>query len=437
MRCSRTSMPRRITRGKMPRSMNASLRMAILGIALQGCTAAPDLPPITSIDTTESYSTHGVVATGFPEATEAGVLVLEDGGNAIDAAVAAAFVSFSSAPGSCGLFGSTYVLIHLADGHDIAIDGSARVPLEFSTDELAELRAEDRLYGVKVAAAPGSLAALDHALARYGTRPLAEIIEPAIGLAERGLLVTSSKRAAINKYADTIREGENLRQLLLIDGDEVPEVGTVIRQTDLAQTMRRIATYGAEDFYRGGIAQVIDADMKRRGGYISRGDLGIYRAKEHRPLHGTYRGTEIISYPWPGAGGAVIEALNILEHYPSEWLRQSQTNQLQAYVEAFHISSRDHERFTNPSSISGRPPDTIYTSKVFAAERAELVEFENALSDEILGNETGFYTPPGGTTQISVADRFGNVVSLTQTMGRFFGARAMAPGVGIVYNSFL
>jgi gamma-glutamyltranspeptidase/glutathione hydrolase len=434
------SRPQRlVTIARAAMLTGAGLCAAALVIALEACTASPSpgLPPITSLETVEPDSPYGVVATGFAEATEAGVLVLENGGNAIDAAVAAAFVGFSAAPGSCGLFGTTYIVIHLADGRDIAIDGTARVPLRTAWDELATLQAEDRLYGVKTAAVPGSLAALDHALARYGTKSLAEILEPAIAVAEQGFQVTSSKRAAINKYVDTIREGEYLRQLLLADGQDVPDVGTTIRQSDLARTMRRIATHGADDFYRGSIAKLIDHDMRKRGGYITRGDLGIYRVTERRPLRGTYRDTEVIGFPWPGAGGAVIEALNVLEQYPPEFLREPSANQLQAFAEAFHIAIADHARFTSSSTVTGHPPDTMYTGKAFAAERTALISFDQALSEEALGQESNFYTPPGGTTQVSVADRFGNVVSLTQTMGRFFGARAMTPGLGVVYNSFL
>jgi gamma-glutamyltranspeptidase/glutathione hydrolase len=406
-------------------------------IALGACSTSQELSQITSLDTTAVHSPEGVVATGFSEATEAGIRVLENGGNAIDAAVAAAFVGFSSAPGSNGLFGTTYIVIHLADGRNIAIDGTSRVPLHIARDELAELQAEDRLHGIKVAAVPGSLAALDRALARYGTMALADVLQPAIAVAEKGLTVTRSKRAAINKYVDTIREGEHLRQLLLTDGHEVPDVGTIIRQPELATTMRRIAAYGAQDFYRGGIARLIDEDMKKRGGYVTLSDLGIYRVTEQQPLRGTYRGTEVITFPWPGAGGAVIEALNILEQYPTEFLNRPSADRLQAYAEAFHIAIEDHTRFTSRSSVSGNRPNALYTTKTFAAERADLITFDHALSEGDLGEDTHFYTPPGGTTQVSVADRFGNVVSLSQTMGRFFGARAMTPGLGIVYNSFL
>lgn len=405
--------------------------------ALEACSTSQGLPPITSLDTTVARSSFGVVSTSFAESTEAGVRVLEDGGNAIDAAVAAAFVGFSSAPGSCGLFGTTYLVIHFADGRDIAIDGSGRVPLRVSRQELATLQAEGRLHGIKVAAVPGSLAALDHALAKYGTMSLADVLQPAITAAEKGVLVTRSKQAAIDKYIDTIREGEYIKQLLLVEGSDVPEVGTIIRQSELATTMRRLAKYGAAEFYRGAIAHLIDEDMKKRGGYVTFSDLAIYRVTEQQPLRGTYRGTDVITFPWPGAGGAVIEALNVLEEYRSDFLKQPSADRLQAFIEAFHISLEDHTRFTMRSSVSGNPPNNIYTAKKFAANRADLISFDHALSEEILGAKTNFYTPPGGTTQISVVDRFGNVVSLTQTLGRFFGARAMAPGLGIVYNSFL
>jgi gamma-glutamyltranspeptidase/glutathione hydrolase len=306
-----------------------------------------------------------------------------------------------------------------------------------SKDELAELHAEGQLHGIKVAAVPGTLAALDHALARYGTRSLAEAMEPAIALAERGFLVTSSKRAAINKYVGNIREDESLRHMLLKESWDPPDVGTRISQPELARTMRRLSIVGAADFYRGEIAHRIAADMEERGGYVTRADLGIYRVTEQQPLRGTYRGAEVLSYPWPGSGGAVIEALNVLEHFPSEFFREPSVNPLQTYVDAFHIAIEDHVQFTYRASISGVSPDTTYIGKPFAAERATLISFDHALSSEALEQEPRFYRPPGGTTQVTVADRFGNVVSLTQTLGRFFGAIATTPGLGIVYNSFL
>lgn len=419
------------------RWIGLGLGLVALAAIVNACTASSKPSLITSLDTVETHSPYGVVATGFMEATEAGVLVLEEGGNAIDAAITAAFAASASAPGSSGLFGTTYIVLHLADGRDIAIDGTARVPLQTSGDELAALQEEKRLHGMKAAATPGTLAALDHALAKYGTRSLAEAMAPAIELTEEGFLVTSSKRAAINKYIETIREDENLRHLLLKDGQGPPDVGTRIRQPDLARTMRRIASVGAGDFYRGGIAQLIAEDMAKRGGFVTLADLGIYRVTEQRPLRGSYRGTEVITIPWPGAGGAVIEALNVLEHYPPGFLREASSNRLQALVDSFHIAIEDHSRFTAPSTKSGFPPDTIYIGKPFAADRAALISFDHALPPEALEQESRFYTPPGGTTQVSVADRFGNVVSLTQTLGRFFGARAMTPGLGIVYNSFL
>jgi gamma-glutamyltranspeptidase/glutathione hydrolase len=428
-----------MTKGRSYSSIGLGLGFVALAITLASCTAPSPakLPPITSLDTKETHSPYGVVVTGFAEATEAGVLMLEDGGNAIDAAITAAFAAAASAPGSSGLFGTTYIVLHLADGRDIAIDGTARVPLKFSKDELATLQAEDRLHGIKAAATPGTLAALDHALAQYGTKSLAEAIAPAIVLAERGFLVTSSKRAAISKYIDTIREDEPLRHMLLKEGQDPPDVGVRIRQQGLAKTLRRIASAGAVDFYRGAIAHRIASDMKERGGYVTRADLGIYRVTEQQPLRGTYRGAEVISYPWPGSGGAVIEALNVLEHFPSEFFQKPSVNSLQAYADAFHLAIEDHARFTFSSSISGNPPDTIYIGKPYAAERAALISFDRALPAEVVEQESRFYRPPGGTTQVSVADRFGNVVSLTQTLGRFFGARSMTPELGIVYNSFL
>jgi gamma-glutamyltranspeptidase/glutathione hydrolase len=423
------------------RAARLSLLLVLLAPTLGGvaCSASStkSRKTVTALYALETRSPYGAVSTGFVEATRAAVQMLEAGGNAVDAAVTAAFAAGSAAPGSSGLGGTTYILIHLEGGRAIAIDGSARVPLQVDRQELAELKDKDELFGCRTAAVPGTLAALEYALRTYGTKSLAETIAPAIEVAERGFVVTDSKRASINRYLDILRKAEYLRLILLKDGVDLPDVGTRIRLPDLAQTLKRIATHGVGDFYRGAIANQIAADMMQRGGYIRLADLGILRITVGPPLRTSYRGTEVITFPWPGGGGAVIEALNILETFSPEFLGQTSTDRLQAMVETFHIARQDHYRFTDGITDHDRHRTLPYTSKKFAADRAGLIRFDRALTNEDFAPAPQIYSPKSGTTQISVVDRFGNTVSLTQTLGRFYGGKAVTPGLGFVYNSFL
>jgi gamma-glutamyltranspeptidase/glutathione hydrolase len=408
-----------------------------VAVGAVSCATSSARNLITSLDTGEPNSPNGALATGYEEATRAGIRVLEEGGNAVDAAVTAAFAASSSAPGSSGLFGTTYILVRMADGRSIAIDGSGRVPLRVEREELIKLKEEDKLHGIKVAGVPGTLAALDYALKTFGTITLAEALAPAIELADQGFEVTASKRASIEKYFDQIRRTDYLRLKLLKDGEELPDVGTTILQRELAVTLRRIAEDGADIFYRGEIAEEIVADMRQRGGFVQAADLATYRVKLREPIHGSYRNTEVKSFPWPGGGGAVIEGLNILETFPSAFLCQPSADRVQALMDTFHMAYEDHYRFTGRCAPFDRAVDLEYTSKRFAVDRAALIQFERALSSEDFAPAERLYRPQGGTTQVSVVDRSGNVVALTQTVGRFYGGKGLHPTLGIIYNSFL
>ncbi len=401
------------------------------------CTAPLEQGEITQLEVVEVGSPLGAVSTGYEEATRAGVEMLKTGGNAVDAAVAAAFVAGAASPGSSGLAGTTYILIRMADGRTVAIDGSARVPLRVDRKALTVSSPDEQLFGVKVAAVPGTLAALDRARAEYGSKTLAELLAPAIAVADAGFVLNDSKCASIAKYVDTIRQDDQLRQLLLQDGWEVPEPGTRIVMKDMAVTLRRLAERGADDFYRGEIAAEIVADMRRRGGFVTAADLAAYRVRERSPLRGSYRGTEVLAFPWPSSGAAVIEALNMLESFPRGLRRAATADRLQAVGESFHIALEDHYRFTASASLTGQAADLSYLGKSFAAERARLIRFDRPLSVDDLPPALPAYLPQGGTTQVSVVDRFGNVVSLTQTLGRFFGGKALADPGGFLYNSFL
>jgi gamma-glutamyltranspeptidase/glutathione hydrolase len=390
-----------------------------------------------TLRTRETRSDLGMISSGSMEATRAGVRILEQGGNAVDAAAAVALALGSADPGASGLGGMTYVLIHLADGRSVAIDGSATVPLAVDPEKLLEMEEAGRLYGHGTAAVPTTLATLAHALERYGTLDLAGVLEPAIEIADRGYLLNPNQITWIDNYLDPILASAYLRFLVLDDGLRIGRPGDRYCNHDLAETLRRIATAGVGSFYRGRIAERIEHDMKRHGGFVSRSDLALVRIRETRPVRTTYRDVRILSFPSPGAGGAVIEALNILKTFPSDFFADDSAERLQVMVDAFRIARTDHLLLTPDPNRYTDSVDLAHLSDTHGRERAALITPGRALQLEEPENASAFRRPGDHTTHVSVVDRYGNVVSLTQTLGRQYGAKVATPGLGFPYNCLL
>jgi len=378
-----------------------------------------------------------MVSTAHQDASRIAVEILESGGNAIDAAVATAFAVGVSDSGDSGLGGTTYILIRFADGQATAIDGSALVPLRVDRNRLNEIQVAGAEYGMELAGVPATLAALDYAASTYGTRPLADLIEPSIELAEGGFYATPFHEVALRTYFEDLLMSDYLRFFVLENGQDPPSIETLQHRPVLANTLRRIAVGGSAEFYRGAIATEIETDMAERGGFVSRDDLAILRVREVTPLRGTYRGAEILTLPFPSMGGAVIQALNILEQYPSDFFDQDTVGRYQVFVEAFHIATADHSRLMSESSFVGANDRDRLLTKAFAAERAALIEPGQALINEEFPPSEKVGNEDGNTTQISIVDRWGNAVSLTQSLGRFFGNKRASPDLSFPYNSLL
>jgi gamma-glutamyltranspeptidase/glutathione hydrolase len=393
--------------------------------------AAKELPD--QIKTSPVASSAGMVVSGSAEASRVGMEVLAEGGNAVDAAVAAAFALGVAEPTLCGLGGQTYMLIRLSGGRDIAIDGSVTVPLQASPGQMARLNEEKDRSGHELVATPGTLAALTVALHRYGTRSLADELAPAIDLARFGVAMGAEQRAIFARFWRRLWEWDYLPGLFYRDFIDVWEPEHLYCQPELANTMTRIAEHGAADFYRGRIADEIDADMRKNGGSLRKADLVSLWPIEKRPCRGSYRGYEVVSFPSPGGGAILLEALQIIESFPQELLRADSTDRLQLLIDAVRIAELDYRSSRLPTTLL----DHTLTDKQHARDRASLIRFDRALRD----NEIVSRVPPmwqeRGTTHLSVADSAGNIVSLTQTLGGPFGAGVADPKIGFVYNNML
>ena len=382
----------------------------------------------------EVVSANGVVVSGSEQASMAGAAVLEAGGNAVDAAVATAFALGVTEPMTSGLGAETLILIYGADGRAHAIDGSCYVPRLTRPDELQRLRnTGERGYflGYKSITVPGSLAALAYALERYGTKSLAEALAPAIDIADYGYTLSATGHGEVAALAPYLRPHQSVADLFLNGFTDTWGPDHVFCASDLANTLRRIADLGPDEFYRGRIADEIEADMARNGGYVRKVDLKAVRAVERGPIRDTYRGLELISFPYPGGGGSLIEMLHILETFPPKLLQEPSLDRLHLLIEAAHIAWVDIQYSKMPLPMLERQ----LTDRRWAAQRAKLIRFDRALlPNEIGGNGPAQYLTVG-TTQVSVVDRWGNVVGLSQTLGGFFGAGEITPGMGFIYNS--
>jgi gamma-glutamyltranspeptidase/glutathione hydrolase len=386
---------------------------------------------------THARSDFGMVATGSPEATEAAVKILEMGGNAVDAAVAAALTLGVADPDASGLGGMTVMVIHLATDETLVIDGTSPTPLNVNPSRLRQPK-EAGAVGHGLVAVPTTLAVLDRARARYGTMDLATLIAPAIEVAEAGYRLNPVQIVWSDYYRDELLASDSLRGIAFRGGDSAGQPGEVLCRSDLARTLRRIAREGVASFYRGSIADEIEADMIRNGGSLRKADLVMYRVKEVPALHATYRGADIFTVPTPAGGPAVIEALNILETFPSGFLAGDTVARHHTLIETFRIALADRRLVSGPADLK-REETAPALSKEHARKRAGLIVPDKVIADSDLYGPGNPACAPAGdsTTQVSVTDRWGNVVSLTQTLGRAWGAKVATPSLGFPYNSLL
>lgn len=368
-------------------------------------------------------SSHGMVATAHHGATEAGVEMLRAGGNAIDAAVAAAFALGVCEPAASGLGGQTMMLVHLAEpGRTFAVDGSSRAPNRasaerFTTGELSSRR------GYAATTVPSTPAVLDYVRATYGALPLARVLEPAIQLAADGYEVSLLQHALARRERRYLRNG-TAAPFFLRDGRRVHRAGTLFQQPALADTLRRLAAAGVDDFYQGEIARRIDEDMTQHGGLLGLDDLAqVPRPIERRPLSGRFRGLRVFTMPPPGAGRTLIEMLNIHEHLADELTDIETTGGALALAETIRLAFLDR---------ADRPFDPNFYSQL-PEKRMLSADYARTLASTIDGRVLG----RGETTHLSVMDAHGNVVALTQSIENVFGACAAGEGLGFLYNNYM
>ena len=391
----------------------------------------------------------GMIVAPQPEAVEAGALVLRDGGNAVDAAIACGLVQGVVDPLMCGIagFGSMHLYLPSRGVHRL-IDFHARAPAAATPDMWADrisgqardgfgflLRDRANELGYGSIAVPGSLRAYHEAQAAYGTRSWAEILEPAIAQADAGFVVRPRVREFWLRSDDSgrapnverIRHNPAARRIYCNEAGEPHPLGTRVQNPDLAGTLRRIARGGADLFHTGELAHEIDADMRRHGGLLSVEDLRDYRTDTTEPLWGEYRGHRIATNQPPGGGVMLVEMLNVLEHFDLVALGHNSPEYIRVVSEAMKRATADKDEYLGDPKFIDVPLDRL-TDPAYARKLADSIRSGERAHVERLGRPS----ESRDTTHVSVIDRDGNAVSLTHSLGNPSGV--VSEGLGFMYN---
>lgn len=431
------------------------LRKQLILLALAVC-AACSLPAFGG-GLRPTHAQKAMVVSIHPEASHAGVEILRQGGNAVDAAVATGFALAVVHPAAGNIGGGGFMLVRMADGTVHFLDYREKAPKAATRnmylDAQGNVIPDASLVGYKAVGVPGSVAGLVYAQQHWGKLPLKTVMEPAIRLAKNGVSLTYEEAHAMHfDWNSQTRQQEprlflgEAKSIFQRDGNFY-QAGDTFRQPELARTLERIAAR-PDDFYKGAMAREFAADMQSHRGLITAEDLADYEVKERQPIHGTYRGYDVISAPPPSSGGVtMVEALNILEGYDLGRMGNRSADAIHVTAEAFRRAFYDRAEFLGDPDFSQLPVAQLIDKKYAGAWR-ESLDMSKASSSKELHRPSGFgeldrqaaghsaYVGPekNNTTHYSVVDEAGNAVAVTTTLNDSFGARVAAGKLGFLLN---
>ncbi len=384
---------------------------------------------------------HGMVASTNRLASQAGVDILRQGGNAVDAAIATAFALAVVHPAAGNLGGGGFMMIRLRGGRTTAIDYREMAPAAATHDVYLDkggnlIKGEgSSTVGYRAAGVPGTPAGMAMALAKYGSGRLtwSQLIEPARKLASEGFAISYGQSRSFRADADKLKLYEDSRRIFLNNG-KFYEEGDVLRQPDLAATFARMQRGGPREFYEGETARLIAADMRRHNGLITVADMKAYTPKERVPLETTYRGYKVISMPPPSSGGAVlIEMLNILEGFDLRSMQAASSEKYHVMTEAMRRAFADRAEYMGDTDFVKVPIAGLIDKKYAERQRASInVERASTSAEVRAGRPTGAESLE--TTHFTVVDADGNAVSNTYTLNLGYGSGVTAKGTGVLMN---
>ena len=402
----------------------ASLIAATLAIPLQAFRPQP------------VYARNAMVVTAERHATEIGVGVLRDGGNAVDAAVAIGLALAVTEPNAGNLGGGGFMLIRLADGRSTFLDFREMAPGSAHRDMYLDDHGRptrNSVTGYRASGVPGTVRGLALALKKYGTKSWAAMVAPAERLARDGFPLTWDLAESIKGSSRLAQFPESRR--VFLNGGRPFDIGATLKQPDLAKTLERIARIGPDEFYTGETARLIAADMAAHGGTITAEDLAGYTPVERSPVSGTYREHTVLSSPPPSSGGTgVIQILNILEAFDLQETGAGSAATIHLVAEAMRRFFADRAQFFGDTDFVDIPLDGML-SKEYAAKRRSSIRTDRASTSASVGDSDPAGYESDETTHYSVVDADGNAVAVTYTLNGGYGSGVTAKGTGVLLNN--
>ena len=403
---------------------------------------------------------HGMVAAGHPLAAEAGMRILKAGGNAIDAAIATWAVQGEVEPGMTGLGADMFVLYYNAKTGQVKfINGTGFAP-QAATIDFYKSKGGIPDEGPLSIAVPGAVGGAAYAVKTYGTKPLADVLAPAIEIADGGFPVSEALASSIESAKAKIAKYPSTTKIWFKDGKPLA-MGDIVRNPDLARTLRTIAALGPDAFYRGDIAKNTAAFLKANGGIIGEADLASYQPFEDAPIHVNYRGVEVYECPPNSQGFVMLEALNILEGYKLKEMGRNSAPYLHAITESLKLSFADRDAYVGDPKFVPNIPMQALLSKEYAAIRRTQIDPNRAIAGEPApGDPRGMKATAAGqaqayaspqtrptdvkpfdpdeilnlTTYLAVVDKDHNVVSITSSLLSGFGSGVVVDKGGFLMN---
>ena len=380
---------------------------------------------------------NGMVVSAQHLATEIGVDVLKQGGNAVDAAVAVGYALAVAYPTAGNIGGGGFMTVRFKNGTSTFLDFRERAPLAATKtmylDKAGNPVKGASLDGYLAVGVPGSVAGFEMAREKYGSMPRQDLMAPAIKLAREGFELNQGDAATFAKGAQRLAMDPAAAAIFLKPDGSAHHAGERLVQPDLAATLSAISDKGQDAFYKGKTAELIAAASQAKGGILSKADFEQYAVRELKPVTCTYRGYEIVSAPPPSSGGTIIcEILNVLEGYPLSYLGAGSADTVHLMAEAMRYAYVDRNSALGDPDFVDNPVSKLL-DKAYAAEiRSKIDPFRAGISQDLMPKGFG---ESNETTHYSIIDKDGNAVAVTYTLNGSFGAGVVAPGTGVLLNN--
>jgi gamma-glutamyltranspeptidase/glutathione hydrolase len=396
-------------------------------------------PAKAQVGWTKSYE-KAVVVTAEKRASEAGKQILQQGGNAVDAAVAVQFALAVTLPRAGNIGGGGFMVIHLSDGTNTTLDYREQAPAKAGPDMYirdGEYVQDLSREGVLAVGVPGVVDGMVKALEKHGTLPLETVMDPAIKLAKEGYALSWMQAQTMNNYVDVLKKYKGSKKYFTEQNGEPFKEGDLFVQKDLAETLERIAQNGRKGFYAGPTAEMIVKEMEQQNGLISSKDLQNYESKWRKPVEAEFHGYELLIMPPPSSGSiAIAQILEMMEPYDLKEMGVNSADYIHLVTEAMRRAFADRAYFMGDPDYVDIPRDTLLSESYNKRRMGSYDENKATSSDSVDHGEIPSFRPESSeTTHFSIVDSAGNAVAVTTTLNGSFGSKVAVNGAGFMLNN--